>query len=291
MDFIFSLATNTRILSVVDPSSFFRHPTMSTTYLVSGANRGIGYGLAGLILARPNTTLVALVRDPEHETSKSLYHLVKAENTRVIVLPYEAMDPGSATKAISTAQQSHGVDHIDILIANAGGMSWRGAAVSVPASEIHDAITLNTLSPLLLFRAAVHLLQAPSPSRLGPPKFFAISSGTSSITLLPTMPHATTLPYGLSKSALNYLIRKLSTEYTDIVIELLTPGPVKTDLARALPEFKDLMTRPEFASRLVDIDKSVAGLLRCVDDARFKSEGDEGTHGGFRDYSGATVPW
>lgn len=291
MDIILSLATNTRIPSIVDPHSFFRWYTMSATYLISGANRGIGYGLAGLILARPNTTLIALVRDPEHETSKSLYALAKAENTKVIVLPYEAMDPDSAANAITTAQQTYGIDHIDVLIANAGGMSWRGPTVSVPASEIHDAITLNTLSPLLLFRAAVHLLQAPSPSRTGPAKFFAISSGTASITLLPTMPHATTSPYGLSKSALNYLVRKLSTEYTDIVIELLTPGPVKTDLTRAFPEFKDLMKRPEFANRLVDIDKSVAGLLKCVDNARFKSDGDEGTHGGFRDYSGATVPW
>ncbi|KEF55194.1 uncharacterized protein A1O9_08848 [Exophiala aquamarina CBS 119918] len=264
---------------------------MSTTYLISGANRGIGYGLAGLILARPNTTLVALVRDPEHETSKSLHALAKAEHARVIVLAYEAMDPDSAATAIATAQHTHGVDHIDILIANAGGMSWRGPTVSVPASEIHNAISLNTLSPLHLFRAAVHLLRAPSPSRDGPAKFFAISSGTSSISLLPTMPYATTVPYGLSKAALNYLIRKLSTEYTDIVIELLTPGPVKTDLTRAFPDLKDLMKRPEFANRLVDIDKSVAGLLECVDSARFKSDGDEGTHGGFRDYSGATVPW
>ena len=264
---------------------------MSTTYLISGANRGIGYGLAGLVLARPNTTLIALVRDPEHETSRSLYAVAKAENTRVIVLPYEAMDPDSAAHAIATAQQNYGIDHIDVVIANAGGMSWRGPTVSVPASEIHKAITLNTISPLLLFKASVHLLQAPSPLRAGPAKFFAISSGTASLAMIPAMGHAQTVSYGLSKTALNHLIRKLSTEYTDIVIELLTPGWVKTDLTRAFPEFAELAKRPEFAARLVDINKSVAGLLQCVDNARFKSEGDEGTHGGFRDYSGATVPW
>lgn len=290
MDFIFSLATNTPLLSP-NPRNPFQAVAMSTTYLITGANRGIGYGLARLILARPNTTLIALVRDPEHETSKSLYELSKAEDTRVIVLPYEAMDPDSAANAIDAIQQTHGVNHLDIVIANAGGMSWRGPTVSVPASEIHDAITLNTISPLLLFRAALPLLQAPSPLREGPAKFFAISSGTASLTLLPSMGHAPTVSYGLSKTALNHLIRKLSTEYTDVVIELLTPGPVQTDLTRAFPEFVDLAKRPEFAARLVKIDTSVAGLLRCVDNARFKSDGDEGTHGGFRDYSGAAVPW
>lgn len=105
------------------------------------------------------------------------------------------------------------------------------------------------------------------------------------------MGHAQTVPYGLSKTALNHLIRKLSTEHADVVIELLTPGPVSTDLTRAFPEFADLARKPEFAARMVDIDRSVAGLLQCVDNARFKSEADEGTHGGFRDYSGATVPW
>ncbi|KAK5053284.1 hypothetical protein LTR84_002258 [Exophiala bonariae] len=264
---------------------------MTTTYLITGANRGIGYGLARLILARPNTTLIALVRDPEHETSISLHELPKAENASIIVLPYEAMDPDSAVKAIMTVQRQYDINHLDVVIANAGGMSWRGPTVSVPASEIHDSITLNTISPLLLFRASLPLLQAPSPHRTEPAKFFAISSGTASLALIPSTGHARTVAYGLSKTALNHLIRKLSTEYTDIVIELLTPGPVQTDLTRAFPEFRDLAKRPEFASRLVNIDISVAGLLRCVDNARFKSEGDEGTHGGFRDYSGATVPW
>ena len=290
MDVIFSLATQTS-LPRGPPPSYFRFPAMSTVYLISGANRGIGRGLAELILARPDTTLVALVRDPGDETARSLPSLAKAENTKVIVLPYQAMDSDAAENAISVVKRDYGIEHLDIVIANAGGMSWRGPTASVPESEIHSAITLNTISPLLLFRACLPLLQAPSPSRNGPAKFFAISSGTASLTLLPSTAHARTVPYGLSKTALNHLIRKLSTEHDDVVIEILTPGPVRTDLTRAFPEFAEMMKKPEFAARMVDIDESVAGLLRCVDDARFKSEGDEGTHGGFRDYSGATVPW
>ncbi len=63
---------------------------MSTTYLVSGGNRGIGKGLVSQLLSRPNTTVITLVRDPNHATSQSLAYLPRAEASKLIIEQYDA---------------------------------------------------------------------------------------------------------------------------------------------------------------------------------------------------------
>jgi len=175
-------------------------------------------------------------------------------------------------------------------------MSWRGASVDTPAEAIHEYITVNTVAPLLLFRACLPLLEASSPAALQgrqsrPAKSIAITSAIGSTTLLDKLTHAKVLPYGLSKAALNHTMRKLSTEHPDIVIEVLTPGPVKTDLSRSFGDAflkEAVKVNPRFADSFVPIDKVANGLMQCIDGACL---GENGTSGGFRDWSGKVVPW
>ncbi|KIX04174.1 uncharacterized protein Z518_07728 [Rhinocladiella mackenziei CBS 650.93] len=252
-----------------------------TTYLITGANRGIGRGLADLFLSRPNTALIALFRDPEDETSKSLAASAFADNTAVIVLPYEAQNPDSAASALDTAQKSH---------------TWHGPTVDVTPEAINQHIAINTIAPLLSFRACLPLLQVPSPSRSGPAKFIAISSEIGSTTNQPKLSHARSLPYGLSKAALNHTFRKLSTEYPNMVVEMLTPGPVLTDLMRELRGMFDQVVKenPKLLERFQPIDKVCKGLMECIDNASlsFGENGSvTGTSGGFRDWKGDVIPW
>ncbi|EXJ81509.1 hypothetical protein A1O1_07573 [Capronia coronata CBS 617.96] len=269
---------------------------MATRYLITGANRGIGRGLTNLILARPNTTVLALVRDPDDETSKSLASVPRGSNSILIVLPYDAKDPNdAAATAITTAQRDHGITHLDVVIANAGMLGWYGPAVDTSPEAIHEHITVNTVGPLLLFKACLPLLQRASSSPeekgavedKGPAKFIAISSALGSTTLIPQFRPSKTLAYGLSKAALNHTCRKFSVDYPDLVIEMLTPGPVRTDLTREFTAVFDkaLKANPKLADRFADIDNVVKGLLECIDSA------SKETSGGFRDWKGEVIPW
>lgn len=53
----------------------------SSAVLITGASRGIGLGFAKASLARPSTTVIAAVRDPEYATSKAFQDLPKADGT------------------------------------------------------------------------------------------------------------------------------------------------------------------------------------------------------------------
>ena len=250
-----------------------------TTYLLSGANRGIGRGIADIILSRPNNTLVALVRDPEHETSKSLSP--NAEGTKVINIKYDASEPDSGKSAVGALQKQHGINHLDVVIANAGLIEWRGPSVEVTPEIIHHHMNINTIAPILLFSATLPLLRA---SKKPQAKFFAISSAIGSIETIPQLAHASVMPYGMSKAAMNHAFRKLNLEHPDIDVEMLTPGPVATDLMR---KFRTKETNPQLRiPGSVDINDSVKGLMQCIDNSS-----KETTGGGFRDWAGKTIPW
>jgi norsolorinic acid ketoreductase len=135
--------------------------TPQTTYLLTGANRGIGLGLASILLSRPHTTLIALVRDPSHPTSQSLASHPKADNTTLIILPYSATSADSALTTISTLRTDHHITHIDVVIANAGAMYGpRSPVESVSVQNITDSVAVNCVSTVLLFQATLPLLRA-----------------------------------------------------------------------------------------------------------------------------------
>lgn len=257
-----------------------------TNYLVTGANRGIGRGLADIILSRPNNTLIALVRDPEDDTAKSLSSNEKGANgTKVLIFKYEASDHGAAETIVKSLQQNHGITYLDVVVANAGYMDWRGPTATVTPEAIHKHLDVNTIAPILLFSTCLPLLKQSQKE----PKFFAISSAIGSIEWIPKLHHAQVAAYGMSKAAMNWAFVKLNLENPEIDVEMLTPGPVRTGLMRPFMRNMTKEQMEEAAKRIpnmVDYNDSVNGLMKCIDNASKKTTG-----GGFRQWDGSAVPW
>lgn len=201
------------------------NPT-STTYLITGANRGIGRGLADIVLSRPNTTLVALVRDVEHTTSQSLAaNKSGASNTKVVVLPYEGSSEAAASNAVS-ALASHGITSIDVVVANAGAILTRGPVTSLSVAAMTEHMAINCTAAVLLLQATLPLLHAAKEQHGADeaicyePKFIAISSAIGSTGLIDKHLHAQAPAYGMSKAALNHVMRKAFFENPDVDIEM-----------------------------------------------------------------------
>ena len=71
-------------------TTFDTFSIMTYNVLISGTNKGIGYDFVAKYLNRPNTTVIATVRDPGSSEADSLRSLPKAEGSSVIVVKIES---------------------------------------------------------------------------------------------------------------------------------------------------------------------------------------------------------
>lgn len=210
----------------------------TTNYLITGANRGkylpgnslaqnilsltslagIGNGLLESLLMRPDTTVIAGIRDLESASSKAINSLPTAENSKAIVVHIDSLSENSAKDAMKILEAEHNITKLDVVIANAGISNYYGPAIDTPLGEVRNHFEVNTIGALALFQATWPLLQA-APK----PKFVAITTGIASIGDMDSMPMPVTA-YGASKAALNFITRKIHFENPVLIAFPISPG-------------------------------------------------------------------
>jgi NAD(P)-dependent dehydrogenase (short-subunit alcohol dehydrogenase family) len=97
---------------------------------------------------------------------------------------------------------------LDVVIANAGMGLPTGPVLETPAQSMAEHFAVNTIGPLVLFRATYPLLKTSSDA----PKFIPITSAGGSIAYAAPLgiPY---LAYAVSKTALNYLTVKIRADH------------------------------------------------------------------------------
>ena len=208
------------------------------TYLITGANRGkifhlrilhkyfqdssrrsgLGRGLLEALVQRPNTVVIAGVRNLTHSTCESLKAVPTGAGSKVIAVVIRSTDERSAKEAVAALQSEHGISKIDTVIANAGISNYYGSADITPISEVRDHFEINAVGTLLLFQATWPLLKLSSN-----PIFMALSTGVASIGAMGGIPLQATA-YGMSKIAVNYMVQKIHFENPDIIAFTMNPG-------------------------------------------------------------------
>ena len=170
------------------------------------------------LIQRPNTTIIAGVRNLSHPTVKSFEALPTGAGSKVIPVIINSTDDSSAQKAIEVLKTQHGITKIDTVIANAGISNYYGPATVTPISEVRDHFEVNVVGTIVLFQATWPLLKL-SPN----PMFVALSTGIASIGDMETLPLPATA-YGMSKVAVNYMVRKIHFENPELVAFVISPG-------------------------------------------------------------------
>lgn len=147
----------------------------STVVLISGANRGIGKGLLSQYLARSGYIVIAAVRNPEHATSKELANLSKGSGTQLVVVK---LDVSSDTDALAAVKElkGQGIDHLDIVIANAGVMFAASKVSEAKISDIEGHMIANCYGVVRLYQAVLPLLR-----QSATPKWITIGSEIGAI--------------------------------------------------------------------------------------------------------------
>jgi len=179
---------------------------------------GLGRGVLEVLIQRPNTTVIAGVRNISDESSTSLSTLPTGAGSKVIAVRIDSTIPSSATDAIKELTSTHSITTLDVVIANAGISKYYGLAASTPLSELRDHLEVNTIGVLALFQATWPLLE-----KAKKPIFVALSTGLASITDMESMPVPATA-YGASKVALNYVVRKIHFENEALISFVISPG-------------------------------------------------------------------
>ncbi|KAL4876923.1 NAD(P)-binding protein [Aspergillus karnatakaensis] len=245
-----------------------------TIYLITGANRGIGRALAESFLARPNITVIAAVRDPAIESSKSLQSISKGAESRVITVKIDSAILSDAAAAVETLKNDHSITHIDVVIANAGICENPQPFLAVRFEDIQRHIDVNTFAPIALFKATYPLLKQSEK-----PIFVGVGSQMGTIGGMEQRPWSNSA-YALSKTMLNYVVRKLHFEHEDIVSFVADPGFPRTDMGNASANLIGLEKAPQA------VEESVNGVIKAIDGATRESVG-----GQFRVWDESYFPW
>ncbi|KAI1407199.1 NAD(P)-binding protein [Hypoxylon sp. FL1857] len=251
--------------------------SLSTTVLITGASRGIGFGLSRVFLSRPRTIVIAGTRDPESIASKNLAGLPKGEDSKLIIVKIDSTSDTDAEETITHLESSENISHLDIVVANAGLSIAIGPLAEVKPSQLAELINVNALGPLRLAQATLPLL-AKSPGR---PRFVLLGSMQGSIGGMEKYP----LPmgaYGASKAAAHFLVRKLHFEHAKegICIFAVDPGFVQTEMGNEGARLFGLN------EAIIKVDHAVNFVVDQIDSAT-----REKTSGRFPCINGGETEW
>lgn len=199
-----------------------------STWLVTGASRGIGLELVWQLHARGDDVIATCrTRTPELE----------AVGCRVV----DGIDVGSDGVGAALLEALAG-QTVDVVVNNAGVARW-DTLETIDVDAARQELEVNTLGPL---RVTLALLP-----RLGPgAKIALVSSKAGSIG---DRPSGGNYGYRMSKAALNMLGANLAAdlEARRIHVAVLHPGFVRTEMTHG--------------GGTIDPPESAAGLIRQID--------------------------
>ncbi|KAF7941801.1 uncharacterized protein EAE97_006638 [Botrytis byssoidea] len=236
-----------------------------TIVLITGANRGLGKGLLERYLALPNHLVIAANRDPLHESSKRLADLPKGSGSSLIVVKIDASIEQDVFDAIRELQHKHGIQHIDIVIANAGVSYVWPTVADLKISDLKAHIEPNVYGCISIYQASRPLLQ-----KSKNPIFSPMGSTAGAIANQIPIKNAA---YGPSKAAVNWLTVRINAEDDWLNAIVMAPGWVATDLG--YEGAKGLGFDDDFINQnLISTDISCDGMMKVYADS-FKER-----HGG-----------
>ncbi|KAF5020208.1 hypothetical protein F66182_7773 [Fusarium sp. NRRL 66182] len=228
--------------------------------LITGAGRGLGLGLLQHYSSLKDHVVIAAVRNTEHENCHSLKGMSCGSGSRVILVKIDNVSPSDPKDAMALLQEKFKIQHIDVLIANAGICEHLVPLEDADLTEINQLMTVNTWSLLQLYQAALPMFM-----RASQPKLVYISSVLGSISSAAENTQWTGA-YGLSKAAGNFLIQKIRSENEHLRAMAIDAGFVQTEMGNRGAKFAGLMEAP------VTLEESVKGVTgqigSCWDDEK-----------------------
>lgn len=238
------------------------------TYIVTGANRGLGLEFTRQLAQSADNTIIATSRS----SSSDLSDVKKVASKTTHFLICDTGDVSSIKSFAEEVKKTLEGKKIDYLINNAGINSKpEQTALSIGPEDLYEQMRVNVIGPAKTaeFLIAQELL-APNA------KIINMSSGLGSVQVSMNITPRKCATYSISKAALNSLTAQQSGEFREklgkeCVVVSMDPGWVKTRMGGA--------------GAVLEPEESIGGMLKCVHGLKTEDNGK------FFTYTGKEVPW
>jgi NAD(P)-dependent dehydrogenase (short-subunit alcohol dehydrogenase family) len=195
-----------------------------TTVLVTGATKGIGYGVARQMLqAGANVALTSRTPTTCETTAAALNEEFGAG--RALGVVWDLADLDGLQPLLDTVVNQWG--QIDALVGNAADTGRLGPVESVTGAGFARLLQTNVVNNFVLARSVAGAM---------------VERGYGSITFITSIaastPMPSNVPYAAAKSALLSMARSLAGEYagTGVRVNCVAPGLIRTHSSRAVWE-------------------------------------------------------
>ncbi len=227
------------------------------TYLITGANRGIGLELTRQLTARGDRVIGA-ARNP-----------AAADDLKAVTDFVTTLDVADESSVLAMAKRLSS-ETIDVLINNAGVFPDSGvtSCLETTPEMMLDAYRTNVVGPLLVTRALLPQLEA------GDRKLAVqITSNMGSNEEQTRVKRTGHLAYCASKSALNMVNTLMANELTDrgVTSVALHPGWIKTDMGGENAE--------------LELEDAASMIIKTIDALKPKDAG------AYKDYKNKKMAW
>jgi len=263
--------------------------------VVTGANKGIGFGIVRKILADHNDTHVFLGSRDTDRGKKALADLAAAKKEwkgRVTVIQLDVVDQKSVDNAVQVVKAKIGSSSLYAVVNNAGCCASFDAPKS--GDEVEQHVMVNTYGPKRVTDAFLPLIDKKEgrvvmvSSAAGPMfvrdcskkvqakltnpnitwaevKSFAddnIAMATRDEDAYQAKGYPKKSPYYLSKALLNCLTMIYARTHPNLVVSAVTPGFIETDLTRSALLNKSGKTAKEMGMK--SIDEGAHAPCKCL---------------------------
>lgn len=231
----------------------------SSTYFITGCNRGLGLEFVRQLLAR-GQRVIATCRDIA--TATDLTALTLKHSGQLSLVEMDVSDEASMREAVALLND----EAIDVFINNAGMYGPRDANFgNVDGPAMAEVLYTNAVAPVLLTQLLIDNVRKGSGKKL-----VYVSSKMGSIA---DNGRGGSYIYRSSKTALNSVVKSLALDLAPegIATATLHPGWVRTDMGGP--------------NGLIDAPESVSGMLNVIDGLSVANTGQ------FFSYDGSTIAW
>ncbi|MCW5830843.1 MAG: SDR family oxidoreductase [Labilithrix sp.] len=233
------------------------------TALVTGSSRGIGRAIAQR-LARDGATVI-IHYGKNREAAADALAEIESVGGHGFVVGAELSEPGAVESlfaAIDAELEQRGIDHLDVVVNNAGiGLQKDLAGTS--SEEFDQVFAVNVKAPFFIAQQAATRMRAGG-------RIINISSMVASRAY-----SGGSIVYGSSKAALEYLTLGLAAALgpRDITVNTIAPGATSSDFIRGMMENEQAANslKAQTALRAIATPEDVANVVALIasPDSRF----------------------